>query len=151
MSFHIMPHFKKWNCRHCGSLNSILMWHVPMHLTHGSSFSPSGCDPSLESPFLFLCSLKHPVALGGFKEGLLGNKWQNNGWCNEKYMKCSLNWEINCFLVLFIPTSSPPFQQVWLFWFFFSFWKCKATLLWVWIVLFLLQMKHTYFWCFCHW
>lgn len=113
-----MPHFKKWNCRHCGSLNSILMWHVPMHLTHGSSFSPSGCDPSLESPFLFLCSLKHPVALGGFKERLLGNKWQNNGWCNEKYMKCSLNWEINCFLVLFIPTSSTPFQQVWLVFFF---------------------------------
>lgn len=34
---------------------------------------------TLESPFLFLCSLKLPVSLGGFKETLLGNKWQNNG------------------------------------------------------------------------
>jgi len=34
---------------------------------------------TLESPFLFLCSLKLPVTLGGFQEMLLGNNWQNNG------------------------------------------------------------------------
>lgn len=33
-------------------------------------------------------------------------------------MKCSLNWVINCFLMLFIPTSSTQFHQVRLLFFF---------------------------------